>query len=71
VLNAAIDLVSEEESEEVPDEEEDEEDESEVCLLKTYTIFLNYPQSSESEEEVSKPLFRPVFVPKYVSNTLC
>lgn len=48
------DIVSEEESEEAPDEEEDEEDESE---------------SSESEEE-SKPLFRPVFVPKRGRETI-
>ncbi|KAG1757988.1 splicing factor, Prp19-binding domain-containing protein [Suillus lakei] len=49
------DVVSEEESEEAPDEEEDEEDESE---------------SSESEEEPSKPLFRPVFVPKRGRETI-
>ncbi|KAG1865516.1 microfibrillar-associated protein MFAP1, Zn finger, CCHC type protein [Suillus subalutaceus] len=62
--------LEEEESEEAPDEEEEEEDESEVCLLKAYTIFLNYLQSSESEEEVSKPLFRPVFVPKRGRETI-
>lgn len=49
------DIVSEEESEEAPDEEEDEEDESE---------------SSGSEEEASKPLFRPVFVPKRGRETI-
>ncbi|KAG2129774.1 splicing factor, Prp19-binding domain-containing protein [Suillus clintonianus] len=49
------DVVSEEESEEAPDEEEDEEEESE---------------SSESEEEPSKPLFRPVFVPKRGRETI-
>lgn len=49
------DVVSEEESEEALDAEEDEEDES---------------SSSESEEEPSKPLFRPVFVPKRGRETI-
>jgi hypothetical protein len=40
VFNAAIDVVSEEESEEAPDGEEDEEDESSVRFLKAYTKFL-------------------------------
>jgi microfibrillar-associated protein 1 len=40
VLNASIDVVSEEESEEAPDAEEDEEDESSVRFLKAYTKFL-------------------------------
>jgi microfibrillar-associated protein 1 len=62
----------EEEEEEAPDEEEeDEEGETEVRFTPgvIHAFILNYFQSSESEEEPSKPLFRPVFVPKYVSNT--
>jgi hypothetical protein len=40
VLNASIDVVSEEESEEALDAEEDEADESSVRFLEAYTKFL-------------------------------